>query len=288
MEKKFCKFCGGEVEKEAVVCSKCGRQLKIVSNKKVEEVKEEEVKKSTDFYKKEWFMWLMLFIFAPVGIFLMFKFNEKLSKKIKIILSIIFGILFIIIVASSGGEDTEKENNKYETNKKVSVEVIDFNNLSNTEINEWCENNKINCQITEEYSKTIEKGNFISQSKEVSKTIYQGDTIKIIYSLGKEPSTEYKNALKKAESYSKTMNMSKQGIYDQLTSEYGEKFPADAAQYAVDNMTADWNANALAKAKSYQKTMNMSKSAIYDQLISQYGEKFTKSEAQYAIDNLDN
>lgn len=82
------------------------------------------------------------------------------------------------------------------------------------------------------------------------------------------------------------MHMSKQGVYDQLTSEYGEQFPADAAQYAVDNVTADWNANALAKAKDYQAQMKMSKSAIYDQLTSEYGEKFTASEAQYAIDNL--
>lgn len=81
--------------------------------------------------------------------------------------------------------------------------------------------------------------------------------------------------------------MSKKAIYEQLTSEYGEKFPEDAAQYAIDNITANWNENALAKAKTYQNTMNMSKSAIYDQLISEYGEKFTKEEAQYAIDHLD-
>ena len=81
--------------------------------------------------------------------------------------------------------------------------------------------------------------------------------------------------------------MSKTAIYDQLTSQYGEKFSADAAQYAIDNLQADFNANALEKAKSYQSRMNMSKSAIYDQLVSQYGEKFTKSEAQYAIDHLD-
>lgn len=82
------------------------------------------------------------------------------------------------------------------------------------------------------------------------------------------------------------MHMSKKGIYDQLVSEYGEQFSAEAAQYAIDNMKADWNANALAKAKSYQSTMSMSKNAIYDQLISEYGEQFTKEEAQYAIDNL--
>lgn len=98
--------------------------------------------------------------------------------------------------------------------------------------------------------------------------------------------TEYKNALKKAESYSKTMHMSKQGIYDQLTSEYGEQFSADAAQYAIDNLDVDYKQNALEKAKTYQNTMHMSKSAIYDQLISEYGEQFTEEEAQYAIDNL--
>ena len=98
--------------------------------------------------------------------------------------------------------------------------------------------------------------------------------------------TEYKSALKKAETYSKTMNMSKDGIYEQLTSEYGEKFTAEAAQYAIDNMVADWKQNALKKAETYQNTMSMSPSAIYDQLVSAYGEKFTAEEAQYAIDNL--
>lgn len=82
------------------------------------------------------------------------------------------------------------------------------------------------------------------------------------------------------------MAMSKAGIYNQLTSEYGDKFTPEAAQYAIDNVQADWNKNALKKAKTYQDTMAMSPSAIYDQLISEYGEKFTPEQAQYAIDNL--
>lgn len=99
-------------------------------------------------------------------------------------------------------------------------------------------------------------------------------------------STEYKNALKKAESYSDFMHMSKAAIYEQLTSEYGEKFSEDAAQYAMDNLQADYKYNALKKAESYSETMYMSKASIYDQLISEYGEQFTEEEAQYAIDNL--
>ena len=98
---------------------------------------------------------------------------------------------------------------------------------------------------------------------------------------------EYQNALKKAEQYSDVMHMSKQGIYDQLTSEYGEGFPAEAAQYAVDNLDADYKANALEKAKSYYIDMSMSKDAVYDQLVSEYGEQFTAEEAQYAVDNLE-
>lgn len=98
---------------------------------------------------------------------------------------------------------------------------------------------------------------------------------------------EHKSALKKAEQYAEAMSMSKAGIYDQLTSEYGENFPKEAAQYAIDNIVFDWKENALIKAKQYAESMNMSDDAIYDQLISEYGEKFTKEEAQYAIDNLE-
>ncbi|AIU30021.1 Hypothetical protein Cul210931_0664 [Corynebacterium ulcerans] len=97
---------------------------------------------------------------------------------------------------------------------------------------------------------------------------------------------EFKNALRSAEQYSKVMHMSKAGIYNQLTSEYGEKFSPEAAQYAIDTIKADWNKNALETAKKYQDTMAMSSDAIYDQLISEYGEKFTPEQARYAVDNL--
>ena len=98
---------------------------------------------------------------------------------------------------------------------------------------------------------------------------------------------EYKNALRKGQSYADKMHMSKQGVYDQLTSEYGEGFPAEAAQYAIDNIDVDWKENALKKATSYYEGMAMSKEGVYEQLVSAYGEQFTAEEAQYAVDNLD-
>lgn len=98
--------------------------------------------------------------------------------------------------------------------------------------------------------------------------------------------TEYKSALRTAKSYATNMHMSKASIYDQLISEYGEKFSVESAQYAMDNLSVDWNENALKTAESYATNMHMSKAAIYDQLVSEYGEKFTAEEAQYAIDNV--
>ena len=87
--------------------------------------------------------------------------------------------------------------------------------------------------------------------------------------------------------YSDTMHMSKAGLYDQLTSEFGGQFPDDAAQYAIDNVEADWKENALKKAIVYQESMSMSKEQIRDQLVSEAGEQFTQEEADYAVENLE-
>lgn len=98
---------------------------------------------------------------------------------------------------------------------------------------------------------------------------------------------EYLNALEQAKTYGETMHMSKQGIFDQLTSEYGGQFPIEAAQYAIDNLEIDYNENALETARVYYEELNMSKESIRDQLTSAYGARFTQDEADYAIEHLD-
>jgi len=198
---------------------------------------------------------------------------------------IIIIVIAIIIGASQNNNTVNTSNNNYEKNNSVEVTIVDFSNMSKEETKTWMDRNKLNGKITEEYSNDIPKGNFVSQSISANTVVHQGDKINIVYSLGKEPTTEEKNALKKAETYSNSLHMSKQGIYNQLTSSV-EGFTKEAAQYAIDNIEADWNKNALEKAKTYQTSMNMSSKAIYNQLISSV-EGFTKSEAQYAIDNLD-
>ncbi|UTH14736.1 Ltp family lipoprotein [Macrococcus equipercicus] len=100
----------------------------------------------------------------------------------------------------------------------------------------------------------------------------------------KAPNGEAEKALNKAKQYSDTMYMSKKGIYNQLTSQ-ADQFKPEDAQWAVDNLKADYKKNALEKAKQYAETQNMSIDAVKQQLTSQF-DAFTEEEAQYAVDNL--
>ena len=47
---------------------------------------------------------------------------------------------------------------------------------------------------------------------------------------------EYKAALKRADMYANKMHMSKAAVYEQLISEYGEKFTEEEAKYAIENL----------------------------------------------------
>ncbi|BAL62161.1 Ltp family lipoprotein [Melissococcus plutonius] len=145
--------------------------------------------------------------------------------------------------------------------------------------------NKDDNQLASE-NEEVEKSQV--EENKVEKTEPNKDTkqIKSITSEKDNLPTEYKSALQKSKTYVEIMNMSKAKLYNQLTSNVGEKFSEQAAQYAVDNIKADWNNNALKKAKIYQNQMNMSPETIRTQLISDAGEKFTSEEAAFAIQHL--
>lgn len=97
---------------------------------------------------------------------------------------------------------------------------------------------------------------------------------------------EYKNALRAAQNYVDIMPFSERGLFEQLTSEYGDQYSEEAARYAIEKVEVDYNEEALEAAKNYQKVMPMSDKELFDQLTSEHGEQFTEEQAQYAIDNL--
>ena len=222
-----------------------------------------------------------------IGYFVYCLFKKQPKKKA--LCMILAGFLVFAYASSISNPEPIDSSPEVSTTKKVKkkeVEKVEVADLSQTDAQAWCDQNGFQLSKEEDFSDSIAQGGFISQSPQAGTKLEKGSTVTVHYSKGKEPTMEDKNALAKAEVYSSTMHMSKSRIYRQLTSSYGEGFTAEAAQYAVDHLVADYKANALEKAKDYQTTMNMSKSRIYNQLTSNYGEGFTAEEAQYAVDHL--
>ena len=96
---------------------------------------------------------------------------------------------------------------------------------------------EIDKSIEEKKKESIKKEN--NTNEEVTKK----EEIKKDTQVEKQIPKEYTIAIKKARIYSDNMHMSKKGIYNQLISDYREKFPPEAAQYAVDNLNANYKLN---------------------------------------------
>lgn len=90
-----------------------------------------------------------------------------------------------------------------------------------------------------------------------------------------------KNAAKSAESYLEFSGFSRQGLIDQLSSEYGDKFAVEDATAAVESLDVDWNLEAVESAKSYLEMQGFSCQGLIEQLSSEFGDKYTLEEATY-------
>lgn len=96
-----------------------------------------------------------------------------------------------------------------------------------------------------------------------------------------------RNAVKQAQSYLKAFSFSREGLIDQLSSEYGSNYPYEDAVFAVDylekNGLVDWYEQAVKQAQSYLKVFSFSREELIDQLSSEYGSQFTPDQAEYAV-----
>lgn len=172
-----------------------------------------------------------------VGIvYLVYCLFKKEPKK-KALCMILAGF-FIVGYAGciSDSKPTESSPKVATTEKVKKVEKVEVADLSGTDAQAWCDQNGFKLSKEEDFSDSVAEGGFISQSPSAGTQLEKGSTVTVHFSKGKEPTMEDKNALAKAESYSSIMHMSRSAIYDQLTSSYGEKFTAEEARYAVDNL----------------------------------------------------
>lgn len=97
-------------------------------------------------------------------------------------------------------------------------------------------------------------------------------------------SAAQQNARRAAQSYLEFSAFSRQGLIDQLSSEYGDKFKAADAKVAVDSLDVDWNAQAVKSAASYLDTSGFSRQGLIDQLHSKNGDKYTLAQATHGVD----
>ena len=305
-----CEYCGSsispEMKKEQEMlnkkgCPKCGSTNIKFSRENHGEVKGKSSKKivhrtvgvcndcgytwymdENEPKKRKTWLWVLgwIFIFpVPLTILLLRKKDMKPALKYGIIAAAWIVYLFIGLGGNSSNKKPANESTTI-----VAEQTKETEKAEDTKQKEAADNNT---EKTESATQVEENTEAQAEPAANEESAEKEEISEEAPSEEESVPTEYKNALKKAYQYSSIMHMSKQGIYDQLTSEYGEGFPEDTAQYAVDNIDVDWEANALVKAKDYSDTMHMSKRGIFDQLISEYGEKFTEDEAQYAVNNVE-
>ena len=91
---------------------------------------------------------------------------------------------------------------------------------------------------------------------------------------------EFQNALRAAERYLSVSAFSQQGLAEQLQF---EDYSLEAAQYAAENVGADWNEQAVRKAEQYMDVSPMSRQGLVDQLMF---EKFTPEQAEYGASQV--
>ncbi|MCM3396801.1 Ltp family lipoprotein [Oceanobacillus profundus] len=182
-------------------------------------------------------------------------------KKLSILL---LSLLVAITLAACG--ETEPETEDAADQEEAEVEEV----VAETDKEESVENVDATETVEEETETEVEEA-------EVEEVAPADDV-----------SREHQNALKAAQNYIDMMGFSEKGLFEQLTSEYGDQYPEDAAQYAIENVEVDYNEEALESAESYQELMPMSDQELLDQLTSEYGDQYTEEQAQYALDNLPN
>ena len=90
-----------------------------------------------------------------------------------------------------------------------------------------------------------------------------------------------KNAVRSAKQYISMTGFSRDGLIDQLSSEYGDGYEVADATAAVDSLNIDWNEQAVKSAKQYLDMTSFSCNGLIDQLSSSAGDKYTVDQATF-------
>ena len=136
-------------------------------------------------------------------------------------------------------------------------------------------------------------GNEVATNSEEQKNTVGVDSTKELESVNAAPESapepaddtpeltaSQKNAVRSAENYISFSGFSRQGLIDQLSSEYGDQYPVEDATIAVDSLNIDYNEQAKRSAETYLDMSGFSCQGLIDQLSSDAGDKYTPEQAR--------
>jgi len=65
-----------------------------------------------NFYKANWFLWMWLILFPPIGLVLLWVFHRGMNKNTRIIITVIFAIWFVFLMASTESDSLQHQQQK--------------------------------------------------------------------------------------------------------------------------------------------------------------------------------
>lgn len=89
------------------------------------------------------------------------------------------------------------------------------------------------------------------------------------------------NAVRSAKQYLSVQGFSRDGLIEQLSSDYGDGYNRADATAAVDSLNIDWNKQAARSAQQYLSIQGFSCKGLIEQLSSSAGDKYTVEQATY-------
>lgn len=89
------------------------------------------------------------------------------------------------------------------------------------------------------------------------------------------------NAVRSAKQYLSLQGFSRDGLIQQLSSEYGDDYRIADATVAVDSLGTNWNQQAVRSAKQYLALQGFSCRGLIQQLSSSAGDKYSVKQATH-------
>ncbi len=210
-----------------------------------------------------------------------------ITSVMLILIFVLLQVAVMMIITGCSSLDNNSRKNGEISKPSTSASTSSPSNQSENEMTQDKSNAHDKNSVDENISDDDSSHKIAGESYEQLNKKYEERFDKEEYNkIDEKHAAEYNEAVDYANSYSSIKPMSREELYERLTTEKGTGFSDGAAGYAINHINVDWQKNALEAAETYNQTLQLSKLCLYDQLVSDSGDRFSPKEAQYAVDNI--